>query len=199
MNQPAYQNALDTGKCVVRRSWVNTNSKAGNQVTVQFQQMVERPVTDAASATSALIALEQGTDNLGTHTAATALRSFNMDKIAQVFGTHEVDFWREGTPVFCNDLYAALGAPEGLEFVIQITENFEKNPYSKTQTPKSNPATAEIVVATNPVTGTQMPVYRHTDVVPASVCKHTFIASERASTIPTPVSPFGVGAGEIAS
>lgn len=198
MNQKAYENALDTGKCVIRRSWVNTNSSK-NQVTVQFQQMVERPVTDAASATSALIALEQGTDALGTHTYVTALRSFNADKIREVLGADTVDYYKSGTPVFANDLYAKLGAPEGLEFGIKVTENFEKNPYSKTQTPKVNPSTGEVVVATNPATGTQMPVYRHTDLVPAQMCEHTFIASESTRTATTIDAPFGVNSGELAS
>ncbi len=199
MNQKAYENALDTGKCAIRRTWVNTNS-GKNQVTVQFQQMVERPATDAASATSALIALEQGTDALGTHTYVTALRSFNADKIKEVLKSDTVDFYKSGTPVFANDLYAALGAPDGMEFGIQVTENFEKNPYSKTQTPKVNPSTGEVVVATNPVTGTQMPVYRHTDVVPAELCKHTFVATERAQTASTVTgAPFSIGTGEIAS
>lgn len=197
MNQKAYENALDTGKCVIRRSWVNTNSSK-NQVTVQFQQMVERPATDASAATSALIALEQGTDALGTHTYVTALRSFNADKIREVLGTDTVDFYKSGTPVFANDLYAKLGAPEGLEFGIKVTENFEKNPYSKTQTPKVNPSTGEVVVATNPATGTQMPVYRHTDLVPAQLCEHTFIASESSQTAAT-IAPFGVTSGELAS
>jgi len=198
MNQKAYENALNTGKCVIRRSWVNQNSSK-NQVTVQFQQMVERPATDAASATSALIALEQGTDALGTHTYVTALRSFSADKIREVLGTDTVDFYQSGTPVFANDLYAKLGAPEGMEFGIKVTENFEKNPYSKTQQPKANPSTGEVVVATNPATGTQMPVYRHTDLVPAQLCEHTFIASESAQTASTIAAPFGVTTGELAS
>jgi hypothetical protein len=161
--------------------------------------MVERPTTDAASATSALIALEQGTDALGTHTYVTALRSFSADKILEVLGTDTVDFYKSGTPVFANDLYAKLGAPEGMEFGIKVTENFEKNPYSKSQSPKVNPSTAEIVVATNPVTGTQMPVYRHTDLVPAQLCEHTFIASESSRTAATVAVPFGVDTGELAS
>jgi hypothetical protein len=198
MNQKAYENALDTGKCVIRRSWVNTNSSK-NQVTVQFQQMVERPTTDAQSAANALIALEQGTDALGTHTYVTALRSFNADKIKEVLGSMEVDLYESGDPVFANDLYRELGAPEDIELAIQVTENFEKNPYSKTQSPKVNPSTGEIVVATNPVTGTQMPVYRHTDLVLAANCKHTFVAGEtrNADSAQSPVS-FGI-TGEIAS
>ena len=42
----AYSNALTTGQVVVRKWWVNTNS-AKNQITVQFQQEVERPASAA--------------------------------------------------------------------------------------------------------------------------------------------------------
>jgi hypothetical protein len=153
MQNPAYENALTTGKVVIRKWWFNTNSTK-NQISVQFQQAVERPANNASTVNSMLISLEQGTDALGTHTRVTALRSFAADKAA------------------------AIGLPAGTQLAVQVTENFTKNPYSKTQSPKINPSTGEVVVATNPETGTQMPVYRHSDLVLAGSCEHTFIAAE---------------------
>ena len=183
----AYENALATGKVVVRKWWVNTNSSK-NQITVQFQQEVERPAS-AASANSLLIALEQGTEALGNVTRVTSLRSFNADKAAAILGSREGDATMGSPVLFANDFYAKLGAPAGTELAVQVTENFEKNPYSKTQQPKVNPATGEIVMAQNPATGTNMPVYRHTDLVVASTCKHKFITpaqAEEPASIGTP-------------
>ena len=171
----AYENALATGKVVVRKWWVNENSSK-NQITVQFQQEVERPAS-AASANSLLISLEQGTEALGNTTRATALRSFNAEHVIAALGSREGDSTMGGDIMFANDFYAKLGAPAGTELAVQVTENFEKNPYSKNQAPKANPSTGEVVTALNPATGTNMPVYRHTDVVIASTCKNKFITS----------------------
>lgn len=176
MNQ-AYENALATGKVVVRKWWFNTNSTK-NQMTVQFQQAVERPANDAGTANSLLISLEQGTEALGTHTRVTALRSFDANKASAILQSREGDATMGSPVIFAEDFYEKLGLPAGTQLSIQVTENFEKNPYSKSQTPKVNPSTGEMVVATNPATGTQMPVYRHTDLVLAASCEHKFIAGE---------------------
>lgn len=176
MNQ-AYENALTTGKVVIRKWWFNTNSTK-NQISVQFQQAVERPANSASTVNSLLISLEQGTEGLGTHTRVTALRSFAADKAAAILGSREGDATMGSPVLFAEDFYVKLGLPAGTQLAIQVTENFTKNPYSKTQSPKVNPSTSEVVVATNPETGTQMPVYRHTDLVLAGSCEHTFIAAE---------------------
>lgn len=198
MANQAYENALATGKVVVRKWWVNTNSQ-NNQVTVQFQQAVERPQDNVSSLNSLLIGLEQGSE-IGNTTRVTALRSFNADNVAAVLGSKQGDATMGSNVMFANDLYRALGLPEDIDVAIQVTENFEKNPKSATQTPKVNPSTGEVVVATNPKTNTQMPVYRHTDIVIAHTCNHTFVASESRVNAPAQVavSPFNA-LGEIAS
>jgi hypothetical protein len=176
MANPAYDQALTTGQVVIRKWWVNTNSTK-NQMSVQFQQAVERPQTES-SANSLMISLEQGTDNLSNFTNVTAIRSLNADKAAAFLGSKEGDATM-GSPVYtASQLYRALGLDEDIAFAIQVTENFEPNQYSKSHDPKINPATGEVVVATNPATGTQMPVYRHTALQVASNCKHTFIVGE---------------------
>lgn len=176
MANPAYDQALTTGKVVIRKWWFNTNSTK-NQMTLQFQQAVEKPDSQV-SANSMLISLEQGTEPLGNTTNVTALRSINADKATAILGSREGDATMGSPVIEANVFYEKLGFPEGTEFAIQVTENFEKNQYSKTQSPKVNPSTDEVVVATNPVTGTQMPVYRHTELVIANTCEHTFIAGE---------------------
>lgn len=183
----AYENALTTGQVVVRKWWVNTNSTK-NQITVQFQQEVERPAS-AASSNSLLISLEQGTEALGNTTRVTALRSFNADKAAAILGSREGDATMGSKVMFANDFYAQLGAPADTKLAVQVTENFEKNPYSNSQQPKINPSTGEVVVAHNPATGTEMPVYRHTDLVIAQLCKNKFITATEtpAESIGTPV------------
>jgi len=195
----AYENALATGQVVIRKWWVNTNSSK-NQITVQFQQEVERPAS-AASTNSLLISLEQGTEALGNTTRVTALRSFNADKAAAILGSREGDATQGGETMFANDFYAQLGAPAGTELAVQVTENFEKNPYSKTQTPKVNPSTGEVVMAHNDSTGTEMPVYRHTDLVVASTCSHKFISASQEEEAPRAAigRPQFADAGELMS
>ena len=177
MANPAYDQALTTGKVVIRKWWFNTNSTK-NQMSVQFQQEVERPASNASAANSLLISVEQGTEGLGTHTRVTALRSFDANRAAQVLGSREGDATMGSPVMFAEDFYQKLGVPAGTQLSIQVTENFTKNPYSKSQSPKINPSTSEVVVATNPETGTQMAVYRHTDLVLAANCEHTFVAAE---------------------
>jgi len=174
----AYENALATGQVVVRRWWFNTNSSR-NQVTVQFAQRIERPAT-AASSNSLLISLEQGTEGIGNETTVTALRSFSAEQAQSFFGSTEGTCMEGGDVHFANDLYKSLGGGSDVDVAIQVKENFARNKYSQTQQPKSNPSTGEIVTALNPTTGTQMPVYRHTDIVLASTCKNEFISAEPA-------------------
>lgn len=193
----AYSNALTTGQVVVRKWWVNTNS-AKNQITVQFQQDVERPAS-AANANSLLISIEQGTEALGNTTRVTSLRSFNADKAAAILGSREGDATMGSPVMFANDFYAKLGAPAGTELAVQVTENFEKNPYSNSHQPKINPGSGEIVTANNPATGTNMPVYRHTDLVIASTCKHKFITTEQAEQPLSIGAPAFADAGELMS
>ena len=176
MANPAYDQALTTGEVVIRKWWFNTNSTK-NQMTLQFQQAVEKPDSQV-SANSMLISLEQGTEPLGNTTNVTALRSINADKATAILGSREGDATMGSPVIEANVFYEKLGFPPGTKFAIQVTENFEKNPYSNSHSPKVNPTTDEVVVATNPATGTQMPVYRHTELVIADTCKHTFIAGE---------------------
>lgn len=197
MANQAYENALTTGKVVVRKWWVNTNSQ-NDQITVQFQQEIERPQNDAGSINSLLIGLEQGSESLGNTTRVTALRSFNANQAATVLGSKQGDSTMGGSVMFANDLYHALGLPADIDLAIQVTENFTKNPKAPSQTPKVNPTTGEVVVATNPETNTQMPVYRHTDIVIASTCNHKFVASESRTQAPVVANPFSV-LGEINS
>jgi len=176
MANPAYDQALTTGEVVIRKWWFNTNSTK-NQMTLQFQQAVEKPASEV-NVNSLLISMEQGTEPLGNTTNVTALRSINADKASAILASREGDATMGSPVIEANAFYEKLGFPEGTKFAIQVTENFEKNPYSKTQSPKVNPSTKEVVVATNPLTGTQMPVYRHTELVIADTCEHTFIAGE---------------------
>jgi hypothetical protein len=183
----SYENALTTGKVVVRRWWANTRSTK-NQVSVQFQQEIESPKT-SSSMDSAMIALEQGTDALGGTQRPTAIRSLSAEQAIKLLGAIEGSSNQEGDAiVYADDLY-------GFVTGIEVKENFEKNPYSAAQEPKSNPSTGEIVTAINPANGALMPVYRHTKLTAAEQCAHNFVdASAEAKVIAAP-SNF-VSAGE---
>lgn len=205
MPNPAYDSALTTGEVVIRKWWFNTNSTK-NQMSLQFQQEVERPA-NAQQTSSLLIGLAQGQEGLGNVTRATALMSFDANIAASVLGSKEGDATM-GSPVFAaENFFKVLAENAGKEFntklAIQVTENFAKNPYAKKQSPKINPQSGEIIKSLNPETGTEMPVYRHTELVDAATCEHTFIVPTRATAqTETPaaaaISPIAAF-GEIAS
>jgi len=205
MANPAYNQALSTGKVHIRKWWFNTNSTK-NQMTLQFQQEIERPASQQQTS-SLLIGLAQGTDGLGNTTRATALMSFNADIAAAILGSKEGDATMGSPVIAAENFFKVVAENAGQEFqaklAIQVTENFAKNPYAKKQTPKVNPTTNEVVKSLNPKTGTEMAVYRHTELVDAAHCEHTFVVPVRATaeteTPATPaVSPVAAF-GEIAS
>ena len=174
----AYDNALATGKTVVRRWWANARSTK-NQVSVQFQQEIDGPVT-AAGTDSLMIALEQGTEALGGKQRPTAIRSMSAEQAVKLLGTIEGNCYEEGNKViFADSVY-------GFATGIEVKEDFTKNPYSNSQQPKSNPTTGEVVTAINAATGTAMPVYRHTKLTAAEQCTHHFIDANSEAEVAAP-------------
>jgi hypothetical protein len=165
-----FQEALETGRVVVRRWWPNTNS-SNNQVTVQFFQLVQ-----TGDGKPNLIAIAQG---VPTGNIVSALFSFNADVVEHLLGSTEGSFVEEGQPVYGDDLF-------GTEVNIQVTENFIKNPYAKKQEPKLNPSTGEVVMATNPETNQMEPVYRHTELV-AGIPYHSFVRPIQPAAVASPV------------
>tara|TARA_B100002019_G_scaffold286076_1_gene295984 strand:+ start:1227 stop:1991 length:765 start_codon:yes stop_codon:yes gene_type:complete len=185
----AYENALATGKTVVRRWWANARSTK-NQVSVQFQQEIDGPVT-ASSLDSVMIALEQGTEALGGKQRPTAIRSMSAEQAIKLLGAMEGSCNQEGDAIiYADDVY---GFPTGIE----VKENFEKNPYSASQQPKSNPSTGEVITAVNPANGAHMPVYRHTKLTAAEQCSHSFVDAnaEVATAAPSTFVAAGAAVG----
>jgi len=200
MANPAYDQALATGKVVIRKWWFNQNSDK-NQISLQFQQAVERPQTQS-SATSTLIGLAQGS-TLGNTTRVTTLFSADATLAANVLGSREGDATMGSPVVLGNAFFSALAQAMGTEFTgdlaIQITENLQKNPRAPRQTPKSNPNTGEIVMSYDATSGSMKPVYRHTELVDAAHCEHTFLTPQPAPVIATPpVAPTGTTAATVA-
>lgn len=202
-NHPAYDSALATGKVVVRRFWKNQNSTK-NQLSVQFQQEIEREPTEVGS-DNFLVGLAQA-GAIGNKTRPTAIFSFEATRAAQILGSEEGSCFDGSTAVvYADQFFAKLAEASGQKFEetlgIQITENFEKNPYSESQQPKVNPTTGEIIMAVNPATGTEMPVYRHTKLALQSQVQHTYVVREREAAPAAPmIAPFTVAsAGEITS
>lgn len=207
MANPAYDQALATGQVVIRKWWFNQNSDK-NQMTIQFQQAVERPQTQS-STTSTLIGLAQGS-TLGNTTRVTTLFSADATLAANVLQSREGDATMGSPVVTANAFFQALAQAMGTEFngnlAIQITENLQKNPRSPKQTPKSNPNTGEVVVSYDAATGSMKPVYRHTELVDAAHCEHTFLTPQQAPVMaaapvaqPTAAAPFAAFGSEIAS
>ena len=182
----SYENALATGKTVVRRWWANARSTK-NQVSVQFQQEIDGPA-NAANVDSQMIALEQGTEALGGKQRPTAIRSVSAEQAVKLLGSIEGNCYEEGNKViFADDVY-------GFATGIEVKEDFTKNPYSNNQQPKSNPSTGEVVTAVNSVTGTAMPVYRHTKLTAAAQCSHHFVDASAQAAEPAPAQFRAAGA-----
>lgn len=207
-NHPAFDSALTTGKVVIRRWWLNERSTK-NQISVQFQQLIERDPEEVGS-TNFLVGLAQvgGGSN---KTTPTTIFSFEATRLASILGSTEGNCY-DGTSavVFANDLFEKLAESAGQKFgqdlAIEVTENFEQNKYSSSQQPKINPTTGEVVMGVNPTTNTLMPVYRHTKLVLETECNHTFVVAQReapAAATTTPESqamPFSISNdGSIAS
>ena len=156
---PLFANALSTGKVVVRRWWVNTQSEK-DQVSVQFQQEIEKDTDD-----NSLVAIAQGGNS---KQKPTAIFSFKTNVAQAILGSTEGSFVQGGQPIFGSEMW------KGREVNIQVTENFTANPRSKSQQPKANPLTGEIVTSFNSDTQSNDPVYRHTEIVAGSPT-HTFV------------------------
>lgn len=159
---PLFTSALNTGKVVVRRWWVNTQSEK-DQISVQFQQEIEKGEDD-----NSLMAIAQGSSS---KQRPTTIYSFKADVAKAHLGSTEGSFVVEGQPVFANDIW-------GKEINIQVTENFTPNPYSKSHQPKVNPGTGEVVTAYNGDTQKDEEVYRHTELI-GGVANHRFMAPSK--------------------
>jgi len=188
MGNTSYQTSLETGKVVIRKWWFNQNSDK-NQCSVQFQQQVEKP-TSNNSVEDVLISIEQGSQGYGNTTNVTAIRSYNADRIAELLGSTIGDCTAPGAPQHFADILYTMEDGTIVDTGVEVTENFTKNPYSTSQTPKVNPKTGEIVTAVNPINGALMPVYRHTKLTSAGLVEHSFVDPNKSvGTQSSPANP----------
>ena len=133
----SFKEALKTGKVIVRKWWYNEDSTK-DQVTVLFQQEVEKPNSEGSSK---LLAASQGASY---KQAVTALWSFRAEVAQDRLGSTEGNFVDEETiPVTGNEMFNLIEDDVNIE----VVENFTKNPYRKMHEPKMNVHTGEIVTA----------------------------------------------------
>lgn len=151
-----FKEALTTGKVVVRKAWVST--KNPEQVAVQFFQQIDSP-----SSVNTLVSMAQGIKPIQT---VSAIFSFSKDVAQSKLGNTDVDFTAGGEAVYAADMFEQ-------EVNIQVTENFTPNPYSDSHQPKINPGSGEVVTGYDSSTSKNMPVYRHTELVPG-IASHTW-------------------------
>lgn len=158
-----FENALKTGKVLVRKTWENQNSPG--QISVQFMQRVKSPANVTASP---LVLIAQGIDaeNAGYNKVTTIL-SFAED----FFNSLGIDLgdvyldadYAEGSNLFADNIF-------GEEVTIHVVENTtiatwvddDGVEHERNQDPKRNPRTMEIL------TFNGQPIYRHTELVPVS-------------------------------
>jgi hypothetical protein len=153
-----FQEALATGRVVVRSVFANKNGK--DQMAVQFMQQIQNPNIS----TNSLIAKAQG---LSTTGLATALFSFKPEVLAAL-KIKEGNHFESKRIIFGSELF------DGIEPNIQIVENFTPNKFSKTeQKPKINLNTGEVIEFFG------KPLFRHTELV-AGNPSHQFMTDELA-------------------
>ena len=153
-----FQTALTTGKVVVRKWWVNANNP--NQIGVQFFQEIE-----SSNQTNTLVALAQGIRPVQT---VSAIYSFAKEVALPLLGSTEGDLSNGSRVVYGSELF------KGMSISIEVTENFQPNPFSSSHEPKINPGTGEVVLGYNDETGKNEPVYRHTNLVAGLNPKHSW-------------------------
>lgn len=165
-----FQNALATGKTLVRNVWVNENNS--DQVGIQFMQQIE--TSEGVSPSLAL----QGIKSTRKLTVIASAKKETLEavglKIQNYAETDEV--------LFANDLYKSLGVTQDVN--ISLEENHDKYVRTATGTiayrkdgssielePKVNPTSGEVVK----VNGKE--VYAHTS-ISFGMPKRTFLRNE---------------------
>jgi len=150
-NQPAYEQALLTGKLLVRKWWKNTNSDK-EQISVQFQQEVPRKNTSSATDVSSLVADAQGISNKAR---PTAIFSFKAEIAENILGSSEGDCIEEGNEIF----FGKVLFPNAKMVGIQVIQTFSPNEFKSDHQPVINPLTGEIKAFFG------RPVYQHEELI----------------------------------
>jgi len=168
---------LAAGPVFIRKAWVNTNSKKGDQVSIQMFQVIK----SSSEGPGLIGAISQGIEGAGTQ-KVTAIQSVRRDIAEKALGHNfdngDLDFSNVGGGT--DQAVPASILFGDTEVNIQVTENFTPNAFAKNHEPKMNPSTEEVVEAVNPATGQASPVYRHTELV-AGDANHKYVSTASSS------------------
>lgn len=178
----SFTDKLNAGHCMVRKIWLNTNSTKG-QYSVQFMQTIEN---ENSSSTGEVVSLFQGFDNKQRVTAIISVSPevIKSKGVLPKIQETEGNFYNNEKSYTVQEMFG-----EEFDLEIQVTENFEKNPFSTKQEPKVNPSSGEIL------TKDGKPIYRHTMMVMKGKAVHTFVAHDREDVVDT--STQGVSVNEM--
>jgi hypothetical protein len=147
-NSSQYEQALASGQVIVRKWWRNENSSK-DQISVQFQQELERNESDPSSA---LLADSQG---ITGKARPTAIRSFAAQVIIDKLGSDEGNCIEEGQPIhMAKKLFPSVPV-----LGIQVVQTFEPNELRKNHAPVVNPTTGEVKM----ILGRE--VYQHEELI----------------------------------
>ena len=148
-----YQEALELGLVIIRKTWANQNNP--EQITVQFVQQQENEISVDPENFMGLFA--QGVTNKPSNVHA--LVSFKKEVATSLGIKIDHDYAGNGEVLLANDL-------SGREVNLQIVES--TTPAYATQQPKINPQTNEVLLFNG------KEIYRNVFVVPG-VANHTKI------------------------
>ena len=164
-----FQQALETGKVIVRRAWLNNRSRK-DQVSVQFMQEIESPNAGG----NALVAVAQGVGN--GKQRITDVLSFARPQFLQLFGLDSID--EEGVNYYDSDVEPPIAEDIfGMEVNISVTENTDPREYDDNgnavremnlRQAKLNPQTNEYLMSNGEH------IYRHTKMAPGEAT-HQFL------------------------
>lgn len=161
-----FQEALNTGKVVVRSIFANKNNP--EQISVQLFQKVEKPAEFKGAASEGfnpLVAMAQGLEAFDDKTTISAIMSFKKDIALKFFKTIEANYSESNKGILAENIY-------GCPVEISVIENTTKNPKSDTQTPVTTPK-GEVKKLNG------LPVYRHTELVPADKVVRTWVKYDK--------------------
>lgn len=151
-----FPKSLSTGKVFVVQSYLRESKIA--PVAVQFAQQIIKESSDP------VLALQLG-GNIGTIVTTTKNFTIEQAKKLRLNSGEEQKVFNDQNVIFANDI-------SNIPLEISVIENTTKNELLKSQTPKINPATGEIL------TFESKPIYVHTNLVPKEKLIRSFLQSD---------------------
>ena len=131
-----YSEAVNTGKVVISKIWVNPNSTK-DQVSVLVRQIIDNPNWDKSLINNPLAALSQGYNGKMT---LDAIQSFKREVAIQYFGTVSANYTNKSSDdgVAGENIGVFLDEKLDIDTAVSVIDSFEPNPNFTKHDPVQN-------------------------------------------------------------